>query len=387
VIDHRFDIPSADDLRERGSLKWSEYPREIGAFIAEMDFGTAPPVQRAIAAAVERNAFGYLPSYLADELRDACSAWQRERYGWAVDPSDVHPVSDILTILELTIRHFSAPGSKIIVPTPAYMPFLTIPAEWDREIVEVPLLQGELGWQLDLDGVDAAFADGAGLLVLCNPNNPTGRVFTRDELLALSAVVDRHGARVFADEVHAPLIYPGAGHVPYASLSATTAGHTITATSAAKAWNLPGLKCAQAIIGNPADAETWAERCPRAEDGPSTLGVIANTAAFTTGGRWLEDVLGYLDGNRLALRDALAELIPEVAFSAPQATYLGWLDCRGLDLGDAPSEFFHRHAGVATTNGMLCGAVGAGHLRFNFALPRPLLREAVRQMADALAQR
>ncbi|HST65540.1 MAG TPA: aminotransferase class I/II-fold pyridoxal phosphate-dependent enzyme, partial [Mycobacteriales bacterium] len=293
-----FDSIDIGTLRRAGGIKWALHPEAIGAWVAEMDFGTAPAVTEVLRDAVEAGAFGYLPDAPVAAMAAAYAAFSADRYGWAVDPADVHPVADVVAALSTAIQHVSAPGTPVILPTPAYMPFLTVPGTLGREVIQVPLLPGG---RYDLDGLDAAFAAGGHLLILCNPHNPVGRVLTADEMHAIAAVVDRHGGRVFSDEIHAPLVYAGHRHRPYASLSPLTAGHTITATSASKAWNLPGLKCAQVVLSNDADRETWARIGPFAEHGASHLGVLANTAAYERGGPWLADVLDYLQGNRQLL--------------------------------------------------------------------------------------
>jgi cystathionine beta-lyase len=211
-----------------------------------------------------------------------------------------------------------------------------------------------------------------------------GRVFLREELEAICAVVDRHGGRVFSDEIHAPLVYAGARHVPYASISDIAGRHAITATSASKAWNLPGLKCAQLILSNDADAALWEKIGQRPRHGASNLGVMANTVAYRAGRDWLQEVLAYVDGNRRELAACLAKHLPSVRYLIPEGTYIAWLDCRALGLGVPPAEFFREKAGVALTDGIDCGAPGEGFVRLIFATPRPILRRAVRQMAYAL---
>jgi cystathionine beta-lyase len=375
-----FDRIDVATLRRAGGVKWSMYPDAIGAFVAEMDFGTAPPVTAALHAGVAEGAFGYLPAALAEAMSTAYAAFSRDRYGWAVDPADVRPVADVVAGLTLAIEHFSAPGTPVVLPTPAYMPFVSVPPRLGREVIEVPLTAGR---SYDLDALEAAFAAGGDLLILCNPHNPVGRVLSPAEMLAIAAVVDRYGGRVFSDEIHAPLVFPGHRHVPYASLSPVTAGHTLSATSASKAWNLPGLKCAQVVLSNDPDRETWARIGPLAEHGPSTLGVIANTAAYAEGGPWLAEVLDYLDGNRRLLADQVAELLPGVGYTPPEGTYLGWLDFRATGPAE-PAAYFLEKAGVAMTDGALCGEAGRGFGRLNFALPRPVLREAVERIAAAM---
>jgi cystathionine beta-lyase len=394
------DAITAPDLREQGSLKWTRYGGDtIGAFVAEMDFGTAPSIVQALHAAADRSVFGYLPPALADELAQVCARWQQERYGWQVAPERIFPVSDVLTALELVMRHFgdarepkrrhrSPAGSPIILPTPAYMPFLTVPPLHGRTIIEVPMARDGKGYLLDLDGIDRAYRAGGHLLVLCNPHNPVGRVLTPDELSAVTEVVDRHGGRVFADEIHAPLVYPGHRHIPYASTSPTAAAHSLTATSASKGWNLPGLKCAQVIV-DPADVPTWRQAASSAAAAPSTLGVVANIAAYRTGGEWLDGVVGYLDRNRRALGVLLAEHLPQLGYQPPEGTYLAWLDCRrgGADhrRGERLDEFFRDRAGVAVVDGAECGEAGRGYVRANFATPLPILERAVTRMAHAYA--
>jgi len=374
-------------LREIGSLKWSVFPEAIGAFVAEMDFPPAPAIARAMKDAIDDGLTGYLPAAVRTRMTEATVRWQRDRYGWDVPAERIRPVPDVLTALRATIDFFTTPGSKIVLPTPAYMPFLTIPAMHDREIIEVPMLVEDGRHVYDLDGIDRAFADGGGLLILCNPYNPLGRVFERAELEAVAEVVARHGARVFSDEIHAPLVFAPHRHVPYASISAVTAGHTITAASASKAFNLPGLKAAQVILTNDADVETWARpEVAWAEHGTANLGVIAATAAFDDGRDWLDGTLDYLDGNRRLLGELLAEHIPGMGYRPPEGTYIAWLDARALGIEGAPAEFFREHAGVAMTDGIACGAPGEGYLRFILATPRPVIEQAVRQMAVALRE-
>lgn len=392
-----WDALTARDLRARGSLKWTRYGADtIGAFVAEMDFGTAPPIVRALRQAIERSMFGYLPPGPAGELAQACADWQRRRYGWPVDPERVYPVSDVLTALELTIRHLSRAGSPVIVPTPAYMPFLTLPPWQGRAVIEAPMttveVAGRRRYALDPDAIDAAFRAGGHLLILCNPANPVGRVFTADELAQVTEVVDRHGGRVFADEVHAPLTYPGQRHVPYASTSATAAAHTVTATSASKAWNLPGLRCAQVIIGDaesdPELVAAWRSAGGVASVAASILGVAANIAAYRDGESWLDRVLDYLDRNRRALGELLAARLPAIGYQPPEGTFLAWLDCRRLVTGAGPLDtLLQERAGLAVVDGAQCGQAGHGHVRLNIATPLPILRQAVTRMAHAVTVR
>ncbi|WP_298459494.1 MalY/PatB family protein [uncultured Cellulomonas sp.] len=386
VGEEQLDAITADALRAAGSLKWST-PDTLGAFVAEMDFPAAEPVVRALHAAVAEGAFGYLPPAAWTNLAEAAATWHRDSYGWDVPPEAVHALPDVLAGFMVAVEHFSRAGSPVVLPTPAYMPFLTVPATLGREVVEVPAVEVGGVRTLDLEAIDRALAPAGGLVVLCNPHNPLGRVLRREELLALCEVVERRGGRVFSDEIHAPLVYPGALHVPYASISPEAAAHTVTATSASKAWNIPGLKCAQMILSNPADAAVWQRIGDLAGHGTSTLGVVAATAAYRLGRPWLDSVLGYLDGTRFLLADLLAEHLPEVRYTPPHGTYLAWLDCRALDLPTSPGVFFRQQAGVALTDGAACGRAGEGFARYTFATPRPLVVQAVEAMGQAVRRR
>jgi cysteine-S-conjugate beta-lyase len=379
-----FDAIDVESLRRIGGVKWSTVPDSIGAFVAEMDFGTAPSIVQALHGMVDTGLFGYLPAAVSDAMSEAVAQWEGDSYGWHVPADRVHPLADVLKGLEVAIEHYSRPGAPVILTTPAYMPFFSVPKSMGRDIIEVPLAVHEGRYDLDLEAIERAFQAGGSLLILCNPYNPVGRVFSRDELVALSEVVARNGGRVFSDEIHAPMVYSGSTHVPYASVSSDAAAHTITATSASKAWNLPGLKCAQIILSNDDDAAVWEEIGPMASHGASNPGVIANTAAFTSGRAWLDQVVAYNDRNRLYLAELLEEHIPDIRYTPPQGTYIAWLDCRELGLGDHPADFFRENAHVAMTDGVACGAPGTGFVRFIFATPRPIIEQAVTQMAAAL---
>ncbi len=379
-----FDALSEDSLRSAGSLKWTRYGPAIGAFVAEMDFGTAPAVTAALHDAVDRARLGYLTTEDAAAMARACADWQLRRYGWQVPPERITPLADVVAGLQVAIERFTPAGSPVVLPTPAYMPFLAVPGLLGRELLQVPMVEREGRPTYDLDGIARAFRAGARLLVHVNPHNPLGRVFTAEEQLALADVVEDAGARVFSDEIHAPLVHPGATHRPYASLTPATARHTVTATSASKAWNLPGLKAAQLILSDAEDVAYWKGVGFLYTHGASTPGVLASTAAYRAGGPWLDGVLAYLEGNRRRLGELLAERLPEVRWTPPEGTYLAWLDCRELALPTSPGDFFLQRAGVALVDGPECGAPGAGHVRLNLATPRPVLRTIVERMAAAV---
>jgi cysteine-S-conjugate beta-lyase len=379
------DATTAAMLRARGSYKWTAPgPDGLGAAVAEMDFGAAPAILDALAGLAADASFGYLPSSLSDELAVACAEFERRRYGWDVGPLQVRHVPDVIKGLEIAITSFSRPGSPVILPTPAYMPFLAVPGYLGREIIQVPMLDHAGFFSLDLDAISDAFRAGGQLLIFCSPYNPLGRVFSRSEMTQLTDVVERHGGRVFADEIHAPLVYPGARHIPYASTSEAAASHTLTAVSASKAWNLPGLKCAEVILSNESDRQRWEQMDRFAWRGASNPGVVASIAAFRHGEAWLDEVLAYLDDSRRLLGDLLGRHLPRAGYRPPDGTYLAWVDCTAMDLPGSPGAIVTERARVTVVDGPEFGAGGAGAFRLNFATPQPILAEMVERIAAAL---
>ena len=386
---HRFDDIQVEDLVAQGSMKWTRNEGHLAAFVAEMDFGTAPAISDALHAAVDHAQLGYLPPAVKTDMSVATSEYLASQYSWEVSPDRIYPTADVLSAYTVVLEKLARPGSPVILPTPAYMPFLTLTPAQGREVIQVPMIEGEGGrLEMDLLGIAKAFEQGAEVFILCNPHNPLGRVYSQEELEALSAVVDAHDGLVFSDEIHAPLTFAGHHHIPYASLSETTARHTVTATSASKAFNIPGLKCAQLIVSSPQHQETLEKVAFMVSHGAATPGVMANTVAYRSGDSWLKDVLSYIDHNRTVLAELLETHIPQMRYRAPEGTYIAWLDATGLPPvnGDRSwAQFFSDEAQVALTDGALCGDAGVGHLRLMLATPAHILEKIVLAMADALA--
>ncbi|MCX6465537.1 MAG: aminotransferase class I/II-fold pyridoxal phosphate-dependent enzyme [Pseudonocardiales bacterium] len=371
------------DDRHRTTLKWRGVgPDVLPAWVAEMDVEPAPAVRAALHEAVDAGLTGYpVPEHLTG-LPEATAGWCREAYGWHVDPSRVRLTLDVLHGIAAGLTALDPGGGPVVLPTPAYPPFFDVLRATGRPVVEVPLARDGGRFALDLGAIDAALGAGARTVLLCSPHNPTGTVFPREDLAALAALVERHGARVVADEVHAPLTHTGYRHVPYGSVAP---GHSVTVTSASKGWNLPGLKCAQVLLTADADVGRWEtlpahERCSAAP-----MGVAANRAAYTAGTAWLDALRAELDANRRLLDGLLAERLPEVVPAEGGATYLAWLDCTATGVDD-PAAFF-LDAGVALGDGERFGRVGRGHVRLNYATSPAVLERIVERMAGALSRR
>lgn len=382
---HPFDAITPESLVERGSWKWTRFPDTLPGFVAEMDFPLAEPITDALAKSFDFQRFGYLPQPVAEELKEATAGYLAQTHHWAVDADQVYLSGDVLQAYEVALRQLVTPGSPIIVPTPAYMPFLTLTTALGHPVIEVPMVDGPAGRpEMNLAAIAEHLAGEAELVVLCNPHNPLGLVYHQDELEALATVVEEAGGMVFSDEIHAPLVFGDHRHIPYATVSDTAAQHSITAISASKAWNLPGLKCSQLVVTSDRHKELLAPLSFIVSHGASTPGVVASIAAYREGGPWLEEVKNYLSGNFDVIDSFAANHLPGSRYRRPEGTYITWFDAREIDIGtaDSPADYLREHAGVSLTDGALCGEAGKGHLRLIAATPRPILTELLERIAS-----
>ncbi|OCB22089.1 cystathionine beta-lyase [Mycobacterium malmoense] len=382
-------------LRLRTSMKWRAHPADVlPLWVAEMDVRLAPTVADALRRAIDLGDTGY-PCGTA--FAEAVGEFASQRWQWhdlAVGRTAIVP--DVMLGAVELLRLVTDRGDAVVVNPPVYAPFYAFVTHDGRRIVEAPL---DADGRIDLAALAEAFARaGAGggnvAYLLCNPHNPTGSVHTAEELRSVAELARRSGVRVVSDEIHAPVVLPGARFTPF--LTVPGAENAFALTSASKAWNLSGLKAALAIAGTDAVADL--RRMPEeVSHGPSHLGVIAHAEAFRSGGAWLDALLQGLEENRTLLGDLVAEHLPGVKYQWPQGTYLAWLDCRGLGLDEeaaaglavvsdlsGPALWFLDHARVALSSGHVFGTGGAGHVRLNFATSRAILTEAVSRMGRAL---
>ena len=375
-----------DQLRARRTLKWTAFPADVlPMWVAELDFPVCRAVSAALSRAVAAESFGYPSPVVQAELAEALTTWQAQQHGWAIDPAGVHTVGDVMHGVDLALRYFSGPDDPVIIPTPVYMPFFDVVRLTGRPQVHVPMTWDGTRWTFDLAGIDAALAAGGRTVLVSSPHNPLGRVFDAAELAGLAAVVTRHGGRVISDEIHAPLVFDRP-HLPYAASSPEAAEHTITVLSASKAWNLPGLKCAQVITSSSADTAAW-KAIPYWETvGVSTLGMEASIAAYREGGEWLEAVVATLAEHRDLVAQAVAGW-DGVTTVPNEGTYLQWLDFGGLQLGVEPATWLLEEARVAVNSGVPFGGAPGRFARLNFGTTRALLDEGLARLDRVVRSR
>ncbi|MGV8897204.1 MAG: MalY/PatB family protein [Rhodoglobus sp.] len=375
-------VPLAQ-LRTRTSEKWTAYPSDVlPLFVAEMDYALAPVIAQSLIARIEASDTGYVGSPGA--LPAAFASYAERTWGWVVNPAKVRTTTDVSVAIVESLRHSISPGDAVVIMPPVYPPFFDLIPEAGGVIAEVPLLDDGTTWSIDLDGLERAFAGGATALLLCNPHNPLGLVHSTETLQAIATLADTHRVTVISDEIHGPLVHPGVDFVPYLSVSDEARKRGITVTSASKGWNLAGVKCAIMVAGGKRGLRVL-DRMPE-EVGfrTSLLGLHASIAAFEHGQQWLDGALASITSNRDLLASLLDELLPEVGYRMPEASYLAWLDFRAMGMGDDPSIRILEEARVALNAGPTFGTQGRGFARLNLACSPEVLAEAIMRMALAL---
>jgi cysteine-S-conjugate beta-lyase len=372
---------SLDRLRQRKSFKWRTYPPDVlPAFVAEMDFDPAEEIKEAIVAALRAGDCGY-PH--VGELGPVFAEFAADRLSWSPDPDRTFAIPDVMSGIAEVIQAVTAPGAGIVINPPVYAPFFFRLELLGRRVVEAPLTSGPAGYDLDLAALDAALGEpGVAAHLLCNPHNPLGRVWTEDQLIQIAELCARHDVFVLVDEIHAPLVLPGARHVPFHTIDHPAARQAMVFTSASKGWNIPGLKCGVAIAGTARTAEILMQRWEALL--ASHLGVLASVAAFRDARPWLDAVTAQVDANAALLQTLLDQHLPGIGYRRPQASFLAWLDCRQLGIGDDPAAVFLDRGRVALSPGPDFGSQGSGFARLNLGTSPELLAEAVRRMAASL---
>ena len=374
-------VPDLATLHQRRSEKWSSHESDVlASTVAEMDFSLAPDVVAALHAAVDRHDLGYTPPR-GTQLPAAFASFAGRRLGWTVDQDQVTLVPDVMAGLIELCRVLLAPGEQVAFFTPAYPPFF---AELPQARVDLVLLPLRAAGAVDLEALEAALAGGVRVLVLANPHNPTGHAMSRSELEQLADLTASYGCWVLADEIHAPLVLADAAHTPWLEVSDAARERGMALTSASKAFNVAGLKAAMMITASDR-ARQAVRRVPPLTDRVGILGVIAAEAAFSYGDRWLDAVRAQLADNRELLGELLTTELPKITWKPPQASYLAWLDCRALALGDNPAEAFLARGRVALSPGLDYGREGAGFVRLNFGTSPEHLTEFVRRMTLAIS--
>ena len=381
----KYDFDQVVERRGSDSIKWQRYGNEVlPLWVADMDFVSPEPIVKALHERVDHRVFGY--GGATEELIGVIRQRLKGLYGWDVPGEEIVFVPGVVTGLNLAFQLFAEPGEAVLVQTPVYSHFIADPVNRGRAVIDPPLVKKGDTYEIDSDAFEKAITDRTRIFVLCNPHNPVGRVFRKDELERLADTCMRRNILICADEIHCDLLYPGYRHIPIATLGSEVADRTITFMSPSKTFNLAGLKCSFAIIKDPVLRKTWVRGSEGLIPHVNIMGMTAAVAAFRDGQEWLDQCLVYLTGNRDFLAEYLRKKLPSISMTSMEATYLAWLDCRQSGIPGNPFRFFITEGKVALNDGAEYGKGGEGFARLNFACPRKTLVDALERMADAIGR-
>jgi cystathionine beta-lyase len=374
------------DRRQSDSLKWRRYGDALPMWVADMDFLAPEPIRRALTARVEHGVFGYASA--PPELREVLRAWLQRRFGWTVAPEAFVLTPGVVTAFNVACRAYCSPGDGVLTQAPVYPPMRTAPANFALTRDEMELTRGADGrYTVDTDLMNATITERTKLFLLCSPQNPTGRVFSEQELARMAETSLARGLVICSDEIHCDLVYPEHRHRPLASLSPEIAARTVTLMAPSKTFNIPGLGFSFAIIEDKALRRKYKAAAADIVPHVNPLGYTGALAAYTECDEWLAECIAYLQGNRDYLAQFVAERLPGVKMALPEATYLAWLDFGAYDLAETPHRFFLTHANVAMNDCEPFGPGSCGFARLNFGCPRSTLVEALERMEKALRER
>jgi len=383
----RQQLSHAMEQRPIHSAKWNRYPSEVlPLWVADMDFRCPEPVLRALHERVDHGMFGY--GFNSGELAEVITARLHTRYGWRVSTEDVVFLPGVVPGINLACRAVTQPGDAVVIHVPVYAPIRKVAAAARCTCHAMQFATGNDGRvDIDWDAFDVALRDCARVFVLCNPQNPTGRVFSRDELARMAAACVERGVTVISDEIHCDLMVDRLPHVPIASLGDDIARRAVTLMAPSKTFNLAGLQCAFAVIQNPELRARFQEMRTGLVPHVNTMGMVAALAAYREGQSWLGDILEYLAGNRDVVAKYVRDQLAGVSMVPPEGTHLAWLNCRESAARERPYEYFLQKARVALNDGSMFGPGGEGFVRLNFACHRSTLIDALDRMARALTAR
>lgn len=367
------------------SLKWQRYGAALPLWVADMDFSAPEPVLTALQQRIAHGVFGY--GAPPDQLTETICARLVDRYHWSVTPDQIVYLPGLVCGLNVVCRAIGEPGDAVLVQTPVYPPFLSAPIQQDRQLItaelSAELRHGRLYYRFD----DAAFSEKIStktrLFILCHPHNPVGRSFDRDELTRLAAMCEQHDLMICSDEIHCDLLLDGRQHIPLATLAPEIAQRCITLMAPSKTFNIAGLGASFAIIQNPELRQRFKHAMRGIVPDVNLLALTAALAAYQHGSDWLRELLIYLAANRDYLLDYVDRHLPDMRITAPEATYLAWLDCRNTGIAD-PHRWFLNQAGVALNDGATFGPGGEGFVRLNFGCPRTTLIAGLERIRHAL---
>lgn len=382
---HDFETLDPAWLRSKTGNKWRKHAPALPAWVADMDFRPAPAITSHLTGLLDGGDLGYPRRDDNNRMRavEAFAAHMARRHQWSIDTDRVREWNDVVQAVQAILHVATQPGDGVVVHTPAYPPFFSAIEQTGCRLVPVPARIADGRVSFDHDELDARLErEPARVLILCNPQNPTGHVFGTDELARILEIAARHDLLIVSDEIHADLVFDRRTHVPIASLAGAE-GRTVTVTSASKSFNLAGLRYAVSVCDAPHVAGRWSLLPDHLFGATNIMGAEAAWAAWMHAGEWLDAVVAHLARMRDLTLHLVGEHLPGVTVHRPDATYLAWLDCRATPVSENPHAAF-RASGVETSDGGTFGPGGVGHVRLNYATSSATLGQIVATMGSAL---
>lgn len=385
----KYDFDKTIDRRATNSYKWDSAPGGVlPMWVADMDFRTAPAIIDALQKRVAHGIFGY--TRVPDAYYDAVTSWFSRRHGWDIDREWIIYTSGVVPAVSAVIKALTVPGDKVIVQTPVYNCFFSSIRNNGCEIVSNPLRRTTDTYEMDFDALERCAADPrAKVMLLCNPHNPAGRVWTPDELTRLGNICLRNGVTVVADEIHCELVYQGFKYTPFASLSDAFLHRSVTCVSPSKAFNIAGLQIAN-IVAFDNDLRSRIDKAININEvcDVNPFGVAATIAAYNEGEEWLNQLVDYLHGNYEAMAEFCRRELPEFPITRLEGTYLVWMDCSSLGMpSDALEHALLEDARLWLNAGTMYGAEGEGYMRWNIACPRSVMLDGLNRFLNFVRSR
>lgn len=385
----KYDFDKTIDRRATNSYKWDSAPEgALPMWVADMDFRTAPAIIDALQKRVAHGIFGY--TRVPDAYYGAVTSWFSRRHGWDIDREWIIYTSGVVPAVSAVIKALTVPGDKVIVQTPVYNCFFSSIRNNGCEIVSNPLRRTADTYEMDFDALERCAADPrAKVMLLCNPHNPAGRVWTPDELTRLGNICLRNGVTVVADEIHCELVYQGFKYTPFASLSDAFLHRSVTCVSPSKAFNIAGLQIAN-IVAFDNDLRSRIDKAININEvcDVNPFGVAATIAAYNEGEEWLNQLVGYLHGNYEAMAEFCRRELPEFPITRLEGTYLVWMDCSSLGMpSDALEHALLEDARLWLNAGTMYGAEGEGYMRWNIACPRSVMLDGLNRFLNFVRSR
>lgn len=373
------------------SVKWDNlkelYDRDdlIPLWVADMDFKAPSEIVEALKDRVEHNVYGY--TFPSDKYYNAVISWMKRRHNWTIERDWIVYTPGVVPALSYAIRAFTKPGDKIILQSPVYHPFYSAIEDNGRHVVNNPLTYKDGKYYMDYEDLESKIDSKTKLLILCNPHNPVGRVWTKNELRKLADICIKNDILIISDEIHFDIVYRGNEHTVFGSLSPEISANSIVLTAPSKTFNVAGLQVSNVIIPNRKLRERFAMETEKDHiSSPNIFGGEALIAAYDKCEYWLEELLDYLEGNRDFFINFIEERIPKLKIVNPEGTYLMWVDCSELNMNpEELSDFFVNKCRVALNSGEMFGEEGKAFQRFNIGCPRSILKEALERIERAIS--